>query len=178
MGPGTSSRLARRVLAGVLALLGCAGGDLAAVDGELRHRRHGYAFDAPGPPWKRVAVEGAVVAYRREGPATMSLQSRCGGPLADPATLARHLRIGLPPYTLRQAGPARVAGRSAWSQVFDTLENGRAVRVKTLTLVEGACILDWVLVTGGGFEEAEPDFDAWVASLRLPGGEPDGGGAP
>ena len=38
----------------------------------------------------------------------------------------------------------------------------------TVTVVADACTLDWVLVAAGGFEDAEPDFDAWIASFRLP----------
>lgn len=164
---GTGRRAAGGALAGVLLLLGCAG-DLVARDGDLLHRRHGYTIGKPGSPWVQTEVEHAVIAYRRPGPATMSLQSRCKGSVADPAVMARHLRIGLPPYTLRQAGPFDVAGRNGWSQTLDTLQNGEVVRVKTVTLVVEGCTLDWVLVSSRVFEEAEPDFDRWVGSLRLP----------
>ena len=123
-------------------------------------------------------MEHAVLAYRWPDRATMSLQSRCGGPTADAATMARHLRIGLQPYTLRQAGPTQVASRDAWSQVFDAQQDGRAVRVKTVTLVERGCILDWVLAAKAGFEEVEPGFDAWVDSVRWVDDAPAAGGAP
>jgi hypothetical protein len=149
----------------VLLLLGCAG-DLAAIEGGFRHRRHGYAFAVPGPPWTRVAVEHAVIAYRRPDPATMSLQSRCSGPVADPSVMARHLRFGLPSYTLRQAGPVGIGGRSGWTQTLDTQDG---VRVKTVTIVDEGCTLDWILVASGRYEDAEADFDAWVASVRMPG---------
>ena len=154
-------------MAGVLLLTACAG-DLVALDGDLLHRRHGYTIGTPAAPWVRTEVEHAVIAYRRPGPATMSLQSRCKGAVADASVMARHLRIGLPPYTLRQAGPVAVAGRSGWSQTLDTLQDREAVRVKTVTLVVEGCTLDWVLVSSRVFEEAEPDFDRWVDSLRLP----------
>lgn len=168
MRAGKSQRRAVRALAGVLLLLGCAG-DLAAIDGGFRHRSHGYAFAAPPAPWERVSVKDAVIAYRRPGPATMSLQSRCGSPVAEPAVMARHLRIGVPDPTLRQAGPVAVGGYSGWTQTFDVGPEGGGVRVKTVTVVENGCAIDWVLVAASGFEEAEPDFDAWVAGVRLPG---------
>ncbi len=164
---GTGRRGAGRALGGVLLLIACAG-DLVAMDGGFLHRRHGYVIGTPGPPWVPAEVEDAVIAYRRPGPATMSLQSRCKGAVAEPAIMARHLRIGLPPHTLRQAGPLALAGHSAWSQTLDTLDGGVAVRLKTVTLVAGGCTLDWVLVSPRVFEEAEPDFDRWVESVRLP----------
>lgn len=108
----------------------------------------------------------------------MSLQSRCSGPVADPAVMARHLRIGLPDHTLRQAGPIGVAGRSGWTQTLDTRDPSGVVRVKTVTLVVEGCTLDWVLVATRGFEEAERDFDAWIASVRLPGEPALAGGQP
>ena len=174
---GRSRRGAGRALAAVLLLLGCAG-DLAAIEGGFRHRRHDYAFSVPGPPWVRVPVEHAVIAYRRPGRATMSLQSRCSGPVAEPGVMARHLRIGLPGYTLRQSGPVGIGGHGGWSQTLDTLDGGVGVRVKMVTAVAGGCTLDWVLVASSGFEDAEADFDAWVASVQLPGDPPLAEGRP
>ncbi len=165
---GERSRRPLRALAGVLLLLACAG-DLVAVEGGFRHRRHGYAFREPGVPWRRIDLNEAVIAYRRPGPATMSLQTRSGGPLAEPSVLARHLRIGQPAYTLRQAGPVAIGARQAWTQTLDAGSAGAVVRVKTVTLVVESCTLDWILVAGDAFEDAEPDFDAWVASTQLPG---------
>ena len=165
---GRSRRGAARALGAALLLLGCAG-ELASLEGGFRHRRHGYAIGEPGPPWARVPVEHAVIAFRRPGPATMSLQSRCSGPVAEPAVMARHLRIGLPGYTLRQSGPVGIGGHGGWSQTLDTLEDGVGVRVKTVTVVAGDCTLDWILVASSSFESAEMDFDVWVSSVQLPG---------
>jgi hypothetical protein len=148
--------------------LGCAG-DLIAVEGGFGHRRHGYSFSTPGGRWERIDVEGAVIAFRRSASQTMSLQSRCGQPVADVAVMARQLVIGVSPRTLRQAGPVLVDGRNGWTQTFDTLRDGVGVRVKTVTLVLERCTLDWVLAAAGSrhFEEAERAFDAWWQAFRV-----------
>jgi hypothetical protein len=156
-------------LPGLLLILGCAG-DLVAVDGGFRHRRHGYTLGAPegpGAPWHRVEIDGAVIAFRRPGPLTISVQSSCGRSVTDPAILSRHLVIGVDRQVLQQAGPAVVDGRNGWTQTFDTPEG---VRIKTVTAVAGDCVIDWILAAkrGPDFEDAERAFDAWWSASRLP----------
>jgi hypothetical protein len=148
--------------------LGCAG-DLVTVEGGFRHRQHGYSFGAPGGSWERTEVEGALIAFQRPGPQTMSVQSRCGQPVADVAIMARELVIGVSPRVLRQAGPVLFNARNAWTQTFDTLQGGVGVRVKTVTLVVDRCVLDWILAVAGSrpFEDAERAFDAWWQAFRL-----------
>jgi hypothetical protein len=70
---------------------------------------------------------------------------------------------------VRQAGPATLAGRKAWTQTFDTLQGGAGVRVKTVTLVLDRCTLDWILAAGGSrpFEQAERAFDSWWQAFRF-----------
>ena len=166
---GPTSRTCAGLLAVTLIGAGCAG-PIKELDGGYHHRRHGYRIDAPGGPggaWQRIEVEHAQLAFRRPGPSIVSLLSRCGRPVADPALMARHLVIGLPNRDLVQAGPLVVAGRDAWTQTFDTVQDGVSVRVKTVTLVVGDCTLDWILSASGPFEPAEAAFDAWWQSIRL-----------
>jgi hypothetical protein len=140
------------------------------IEGGYRHRRHDYTIakpDGPGEAWQRVRLEGAALAFRRSGPESVSLQSRCGRPVAAPVFMARHLVIGLPERTLVAAGPTQVAGRDAWTQTFDTVQEGVSVRVKTVTLVAADCSFDWILATAAAFEPAEQAFDAWWGSFRL-----------
>ena len=154
---------------GLLLILGCAG-DLVAVEGGFRHRRHGYTLSVPersDPPWERVEIEGAAIAFRRPGPQTISVQSSCRRSVTAPAIMSRHLVIGVDGQLLQQAGPAVVDGRNAWTQTFDTPEG---VRIKTVTTVTGDCVIDWILAAqrGPGFEDAERVFDAWWLASRLP----------
>ena len=151
-------------------LLGCAS-DFLAIDGGFRHSAHGYTLglpNGPGPPWMRVRVEDAQIAFRRPGPQTISVQSRCGQPLTSPSILARHLLIGVSPRTLREAGPTEVDGRSAWTQTVDA---AGGVRLKTVTTVMDDCVVDWILAApaGANFELAERAFDRWRATFRLEG---------
>jgi hypothetical protein len=148
-------------------MLGCASGALVVEDGRLRHARHGFSVALPErPPWERVSVDAAA-AFRTEGATRMSLQSRCGSPVADPRIMARHLVIGLPERTQRQSGPVSVGSWSGWFQVFDTLHDGVAVRVKTVTLVIERCTFDWILSARSGFEAAQLSFDAWWQSFEF-----------
>jgi hypothetical protein len=143
---------------------------MSRVEGGYRHGRHDYTIAKPGGPggaWQRVRAEGAALAFRRPGPESMGLQSRCGRPVAPPVFAARNLLIGLPERTLVTAGPTQVDGRDAWTQTFDMVQEGGSVRVKTVTLVVADCSFDWTLATSGDFEPAEQAFDAWWGSFRL-----------
>jgi hypothetical protein len=146
---------------------GCASTSLSATKQGFTHRRHDYTIGPVPAGWKRVNVKGAAIAFSRSGPNTMSLQSRCGRPVASPQLMARHLVIRLPDRELVSAAPTLVDGRNAWSQVFDTPGEGVSVRVKTVTLVALDCTFDWVLASSGGFAAAESDFDRWWESFRL-----------
>jgi hypothetical protein len=157
-------------------IAGCAS-DLVRTETGYRNTRHHYTVGVPrgpGAPWKRIDVEGAWIAFRRPGPQTVSLQSRCGRPVADPAIMARSLVLGVRGRTLRQAGPVAVAGRSGWSQTFDTESDGVVVRVKTVTVVIDGCTYDWTLAAVGDFARAERAFDAWWGTFEL---DPQGDGA-
>ncbi|MEM7411938.1 MAG: hypothetical protein AAF430_17040 [Myxococcota bacterium] len=168
--------LASVALAGALGL-SCSGPLRETPEGFL-HERHGYRVGAPpaaDATWKRVRVDGSVLAYRREAaasqpPVRMTLSSRCGVPLAEPELLARHLRIGVPEHVVRQNEAVEASPLPGWQQVFDVTQDGAVVRVKTVTLVGDRCAYDWVLTArdGAGFEEAEPTFDAWWRSLEVP----------
>jgi hypothetical protein len=147
--------------------VGCAG-SVVAVDGGYRHRRHFYTFEAPdgpGPAWKRVEVEGAAIAFRRPGPETLVVQSRCGKPLARPEILARQLIIGIEPRVVEQGRPSSVDGYEAWEQVV----RSRDVRLRTVTAVVGDCSVDWILTTStsGPIDEADRAFDAWRETFQL-----------
>jgi hypothetical protein len=157
-------------------IAGCAS-NLARTEDGYRHTGHHYTIGAPrgfGAPWERIEVEGAWIAFRRPGPQTVSMQSHCGRPVAHPAIMARNLVLGVRERTLRQAGPVAVAGRSGWSQTFDTRSDGVAVRVKTVTVVIDGCTYDWTLAAVGDFAPAERAFDAWWGTFRI---DPRGGGA-
>ena len=175
MGRRASSRaraIGFRAPIALLALWSCASGPLVETERGFRHARHDYRVGLPPsaePPWRRVRVEGSILAYGRPGPIRMTLSSRCGLPLTTPEVLARHLRIGIPAHTVREQGPVTAGDLSGWQQVFDVEGNGAVVRVKTVTFVVEPCVLDWTLSARGGrgFEAAERDFDAWWHTLRV-----------
>ena len=182
------SRLRRRAAHGLtllLSLTACAR-DPVFENGQWTSARTGFRIGVPpviaepdaGPgtalAWKRFDLEGAVLAYRRDALATMSLQARCGRPVTSPAMMARQLVIGIPERTLRDGGPREIAGAPAWLQTFDARLEGRTVRIKTLTLVFAGCAYDLSLVAEADFESAARAFDAWVESFALTRSEPAG----
>ena len=157
------------VLPALWLVAGCAS-DLARTEDGYRNTRHHYTIGVPrgpGAPWERVEIDGAWIGFRRPGPQTVSMQSRCGRPVAHPAIMARNLVLGIPERSLRQAGPIVVAGQNGWSQTFDTRSDGVAVRVKTVTVVIDGCTYDWTLAAVGDFAPAERAFDAWWGTFRL-----------
>lgn len=163
------SRLRRRAALGLtLLLLPACARDLVAENGGWRSTRGGYWIGGPGAGWERFDLEGAALALRRGGSETMSLQARCGRPVASPAIMARHLMIGIPERTLRQAGPVSVAGQSGWTQTFDARLEGRTVRIQTVTLVTAGCAYDFLVVAAGDPEPAQRAFESWVESFWLP----------
>jgi len=184
------SRLRCRAALGLtLLLLPACARDWVRENGVWRSTRAGFriaepaavggpdAVGGPGARWERFDLEGAALAFRRGKLETMSLQTRCGRPVASPAILAGHLVIGIPERTLRQAGSLLVAGQSGWTQTFDARLENRTVRLKTVTLVAAGCAYDLMLVSKGEFEPAERAFDAWVDSFALNDGA-SAGGAP
>jgi hypothetical protein len=167
-GASAGCRLLLGLIAGWLAT-GCAS-DLVRTEDGYQHRRHRYTVGVPGvpgPAWEEIEIEGAWIAFRRPGPQTLSLQSRCGRPVAHPAVMARSLVLGIRDRRLRQAGPIVVAGRNGWSQTFDTASEGVVLRVKTVTVVIDGCTFDWTLAAIGDFAAAERAFDAWWGTFRL-----------
>lgn len=185
MSRGRRARSARASWVGatiaVLACWSCAAGPFVERDGGFTHRRHGFRVGTPpdsSGAWERDSVSGSGLAYRRSGPVRMTLASRCKEPITHPRNLARHLRIGIESYTMRHEGAVEAGGFAGWEQVFDVLEAGTLVQVKTVTVVVEPCVLDWLLTArdGHGFERALPDFDAWWQTLRAaPGAAADDG---
>ncbi len=153
----------------LLVLVGCTGPMVHLKDG-YRHRRHDFRIgepDGPGPAWERISVDGAALAFRRSGPDTVTLLSRCGRPVAAAQLMARHLVMGLGERTLLAAGPLVVDGRGGWTQTVEFEREGVPLRLKTVTLVVADCTFDWILVASGPFEPAEAAFDAWWGSFQL-----------
>jgi hypothetical protein len=167
----TPHRSSERVVAllAVLLVAGCASNVKRTPTG-YRHARHHYAIgvpDGPGPAWRRIEIEGAWIAFRRPGPETISLQSRCGKPVARPAVMARNLVVGVGERELVQAGPVIVGGTNGWIQTFDTRSGDVTVRVTTVTAVIEGCTFDWTLATVGASPQATHAFEAWWGTFAL-----------
>ena len=156
-------------LLAVVVVAGCASSPKLTETG-YRNARHGYSIGVPGgpgPAWARVEIEGAWIAFRRPGPETISLQSRCGKPTAHPAIMARNLVVGVGERDLVQAGPVIVAGTNGWIQTFDTRPGEVRVRITTVTAVIGECTFDWTLATVGESPYASRAFETWWGTFEL-----------
>jgi len=184
--PGARVWLALVVWGGIS---GCSASLMTPDDGRLRHRELGYRIDLPGDPesasWERVDVEGADVAWAlQEGAAAahggtqISLSSSCRKTAAKAAVLARQLALGTQQGEQFASEPVALGATEGWSHTFEAVEEGVALRVKTVTLMSGGCVYDWVLVTpaSDAFVRTEPVFDAWWRSFeppRAPAPEPE-----
>jgi hypothetical protein len=149
----------------ILASAACAGGPVLE-GGAYRDAKLGWTIAAPPAEWTRIRVEGADLALRGPGGELMSLTVHCGVPLAAPATLARHLRLGVPDSQVRDAAEVSVDGRPGWTQVFDAHRDGKTVRIATVTRVDERCVQDFALASQGERPAAEVAFDAWWKSFR------------
>ena len=167
--------------------LGCAG-DLVPIDAEqgggYRSRKLGYSLahpagaDATG--WQSVEVEGASFAVRGPDGPVYSLSARCRRTRASVATLARHLFIGIESDRFVDAGPLEHAGLSGYRQRVVTDEGGAggAIMIDVVTLQQGDCVYDLLVVARGepSFAAAEPVFERWWRSFS-PGPAPDSAAA-
>jgi hypothetical protein len=165
------------VLAAAVAAAACASGPERS-DGGFRDPERGWWIAEPkGPPgyWQRERVTGAELAWRGGEGEQLALSVRCGIPLAGPAILARHLRIGLSGSHLDESREVEVDGRPGWLQVFDAAPaGGPAVQVRAVTRVGDPCVEDFLLVTSSPSALAEDAFTAFWQSFRSPPAKPAG----
>ena len=170
------------------ALVGaCAGPHAVLEGGRYRVPGHASSIAAPGEGgsgWVSLRVDGAALAFRGEsGTATagasMSLLERCAAAAGRPRVVARQLLIGLTEREFGEDRAVEVAGRAGWLQALDASDGEERVHLRTVTRVEDACSLDFVLVAPPGRPDLDGVFDAWWQSWRPdPGAEaPRAGGA-
>lgn len=143
-------------------LAGCASAPVLR-DGLYRDPVRGWRIASPGEGWRRIALDGAVLAFRGPDGSTLALAERCHIPMAEPSVLARHLWIGSG-VRLREAAPDAVAGRSAWAQ---TLEAPDGTEVRTVTMATRDCVFDWALSGTQLDARTVEAFERWVQSFTL-----------
>jgi hypothetical protein len=128
-------------------------------------------LDAGTQGWKAIGVEGADLAYQQSAPeegqgaALAALISECGRGADNLSVVARQLLIGIRNRAVRRAAPVALRGSPGWMQVFDTIQDGAAIRVKTISLRDEGCTFDWVLIAPGAFRAVEDQFDLWWSSF-------------
>ncbi len=160
----------------VLLLVGaCASTGLPiGADGRYYNEERGYSIDAPrlddATAWRMVSLDDTDLAWRTEDGRSMSLSSSCKRTRARPALLARQLLIGVPRDAILSAHPVALRGDPGWAQTVETGADSAAIRIKTVTVVGGGCVYDWVLVAAAGprFDESLPVFDDWWTSFERP----------
>lgn len=112
--------------------------------------------------WSRTSIRGADLAYHGPHDAYMALSSHCDEDETRPALLARQLLVGLEKRKRLSAEEFEFAGGQAFRQSIQSLdESGEALRTRTVTLVRGGCVVDWVMVVPGSVPEVEETFDRW-----------------
>lgn len=134
----------------------------------FEHAERGYSVPYPQsltttakPAWRQLKVKDADLAFGGPRDAFMAITSHCDEPNADPAVLGRQLLVGLKNRSSVSSETFEFAGGQAFSQIVESTEDDSAVRTKTVTLVRGGCVVDWVLTVPGPLADAEAVFDEW-----------------
>ena len=106
--------------------------------------------------WRRVDVKHADIAFRGPKRDFVSVISDCDAETARrPHRLASGLLVGVENRRKVDAGVLDASSGEGWYQVYEARFDGQPVRIKTVTMVRGECVLDWVLVSPGNFGLAE-----------------------
>ena len=117
------------------------------------------------PGWQRREGPGALLVFRAADGAQAAWVRQCRGAAAAPRPEAHALLVRLEGAEVEREGPVEIAGREAWSLVASANEDGRRVRVKSVTRVSAqGCTDDFLLTTPGDLEGREGGFDRWWAS--------------
>lgn len=163
-GSGWAVAVGSLLLAGGVA--GCA--NTVGRSERFEHAELGYSVPYPqqvdpsqASAWREVRVKDADIAFRGPSDAFVAISSRCDESQTDPAVLGRQLLIGLQNRTRLASERFEFAGGLAYSQVVEASEGDHLIRTKTVTLVRGGCVVDWVLVATGFPPEVEETFDSW-----------------
>jgi len=146
----------------------CATAPLRPSGGRWVHPKLGYSIDAPQvspEEWSASHVEGADLAFRKFDGSSLTLMSDCTRGPAKPFVLARQLMIGIKQRELIQSHPIALLGDPGWRLAFRTIEAGREVTVRAVTLASGNCTFDWLWVALNRPDEAAW-FDQWWASFE------------
>lgn len=137
--------------------------------GVYTHPEIGYSIPEPdrvadeaSPAWRRTRVEGTDIAYRAPDESYLAVSSHCDEKEVRPGVLARQLLVGLKNRELTMRKEFEFAGGRAFAQrVESTDEAGRVIHTRTITLVRGGCVVDWVLVTRNLDTSVAGSFESW-----------------
>jgi hypothetical protein len=115
--------------------------------------------------WRSVNVSDCDLAFRGPQHAFIAVSSHCGEPEESPSVLGRQLLVGIKNRSVISTEEFAFAGGAAFSQVVEAKSRADseepAVRTKTVTLVRGGCVVDWVLADGSLDPNIEATFDQW-----------------
>ncbi|MEN8181013.1 MAG: hypothetical protein ABFS46_00600 [Myxococcota bacterium] len=142
--------------------------DVVLEGGRFVHRRLGYTIEQPGGQWSALPVEGADLAFRGPGNATLSLSSRCRTSVAAPRVLARHLVIGVPDRSPLEGSAVEVDGGEGWFQRTLVRLDEQSRWLDSVTTVRGDCVLDFLLLAPVDSPELQAEFSGWWQSFRWP----------
>jgi hypothetical protein len=147
-------------------IIGCVG----TVDHRTRFEHPEWGFSVPYPQsfvaapeitWRKLRVKDADLAFRGPNDTFMAISSQCQEQNGDPAVLGRQLLVGVPNRSAVSRERFEFAGGLAFSQVVNSIQDDASVQTKTVTLVRGDCVVDWVLAAPGSIAEVETVFDLW-----------------
>ncbi len=146
---------------------------VSLVDGRWRAAEGGVSVAdlvTLDPGWRRVALEGPLLAFEAGDGARASWLRRCPGSTASSRPEGHALLISLEAVEVREEGPVSLGGQEAWMLRAAANEAGRAVEVKAVTRAADGCTDDFLLVAPDALAPHEAAFDHWWSSYA--GGDP------
>jgi hypothetical protein len=150
------------------AVLACAA-PVAFVDGRWRAANGDASvvdLAALEPGWRRAVLDGPLLAFEAADGARASWLRRCPGSTASSRAEGHALLIALDDVRVEQETPVSLAQGEAWVLHASAQQDGRAVRVKSVTRALDGCTDDFLLVTSADLAAHEAAFDRWWASYE------------
>ena len=123
----------------------------------------------PPPGWERTDSAADLTFRQPALEAGLMAQGTCEGTAPDRSlpVLARHLRFGLRDVRGLETRPVELAGHPGLDSRFEATLDGIPVAVRAVTLRDGRCAYDLVVVAPAGrLAAVEPDFLRFTASFR------------
>lgn len=163
------------LLIGLAGSAGCAHGDV--FEDDVLHKGDLRVEVGPMPPsWKRVAVDGADVAFRddeRAGSTLLDVRCNPGDDKAPLASLTQHLIMGTTERAFETEDVIPFDRREALHTILRAKLDGVPMQYDIYVMKKDGCVFDLVYVAPPDrFAEGAADFERFAQGLHSPPAPP------